>query len=310
MQERKNKLRFLLLAALTVATLLLLWWVQPENRLDVDQNIFQVADLTTISQVKLEGDSSVVALSYDGGRWRVNDLYNADRNMISVLFATLQQVRPKRAVGIAQQDSIFRNLTRSGVKVSLYEGSELRKEFWAGGNRAKTQAFFGDPATQHVYVVTIPGYRVYAAGILELKESGWRDKFVFEFNWRNFKSLEADFPDKPSENFKVSKGKDFFGIEGLPEADTARLNTFLDDLSLLRVEEYITEPRLTDSLQEINPRVEFTVMDIGNRAYRLRLYSTGSSRQSPGLIQESQLALFESRKIQSLLKSRSFFRKK
>ena len=310
MQERKNKRRFVLLAVLTVATVLLLWWVQPENRLDLDQNIFHVADLTTISQVKLEGDSSAVILSFDGARWRVNDQYSADRNMISVLFATLQQARPKREVGVGQRDSIFRILTRSGVKVSLYEGSELRKEFWAGGNPAKTQAFFADPVARDVYVMGIPGYRVYAAGILELKESGWRDKFVFDFNWRNFRGLQANFPDKPSENFKVSMAKGFFGIEGLPEADTARLNTFLDDLSLLQVDEYVSEPKLTDSLQKINPRVEFIVTDIGNRGYRLRLYSPVLSKRSPGLIQDSQLALFDSRKIQALLKPKSFFRKK
>ena len=35
---------------------------------------------------------------------------------------------------------------------------------------------------------------------------------------------------------------DFFEIEELPQTDTARLNTFLDDLSLLLVDEYVTEP--------------------------------------------------------------------
>ena len=310
MQERKNKQRFILLAALTVATLLLLWWAQPENRIDVDQNIFQVEDLTAISQVKLENDSSVVVLSFDGGRWRVNDEYNADGNMISVLFATLQQARPKRAVGVAQQDSVFQNLIRNGVKVSLYEGSDLRKEFWAGGNRAKTQAYFADPATQQVFVMAIPGYRVYTAGILELPENGWRDKFVFGFNWRNFKSLEAKFPDRPAENFKVSRGKDFFEIEELPQTDTARLNTFLDDLSLLLVDEYVTEPKLIDSLSTIKPRVEFRLFDIGNREYRLRVYSPVSSGKAPGLIQDAQAAYFDSRKIQALLKPKSFFRKK
>lgn len=310
MQERKNKRRFLLLAALTVATLLLLWWAQPENRIDVDENIFQIEDLTAINQVKLEGDSSVVVLSFDGGRWRVNDQYNADQNMITVLFATLQQARPKRAVGSGQQDSVFNDLTRKGVKVSLYEGSQLRREFWAGGNEAKTQAYFADPATRQVYVMAIPGYRVYTAGILELKENGWRDKFVFGFNWRNFKSLEAKFPDKPAENFKVVRGRDFFEIEGLAQTDTARLNTFLDDLSLLRVDEYVIEPKLTDSLGKIKPRVEFSVFDVGNREYRLRVYSPLSPRKSPGLIQDGQAAFFDPRKIQALLKPKSFFRKK
>ena len=308
MQERINKRRFILLAVLTLVTLVVFWWLQPENRLDIDQNIFRVDDLSSVSRVELASESSVVSLAFDGGQWRVNDRFDADANMIRVLFATLQQAVPKRAVASTRRDSVFHGLSESGVKVSLYSGDELRKQFYAGGNAARTQALFADPASQDVYVMSIPGYRVYVSGILELREQGWRDKFVFGFNWRNFRSLDVEFPEKPSENFNVSMSKDYFGIRGM-NADTAKLNTFLDNLSLLIVEEYVLEPKLTDSLQKVKPRVQFLVTDIGNRTYRLRLYQP-ESRSVLGLVQDSQAAVFEAGKIQPLLKPKSFFNKK
>ena len=310
MQEKKNKMRFMLLALLTVITLLVFWWIQPENRLDIDQDIFQVEDMESLSRVELISPGGSVDLAFNGTRWRVNDQYDADRNMISVLFATLQQATPKRAVASTKADSVFRQLTDSGVKVSLYGGQDLRKTFYAGGNAQKTQAFFADPDTQEVYVMAIPGYRVYVSGILELPESGWRDKFVFGFNWRNFKSLEASFNKAPSENFTISMVKDYFGIEGLTSVDTARLNTFLDDVSLLTVDEYVSEPGLADSLLQLKPDFQVRVTDVANRVYSLRLFNSTRSSGVLGVIQDQDAALFDPEKIQRLLKPKSFFRKK
>jgi len=310
MQEKKNKKRFILLVILTVTTLVVFWWVQPENRLDIDQDIFRVEDLSRISKVELVSDTSTVRLAFNGSRWHVNEKYDADANMIRVLFATLQQAAPKRTVAGLRQDSIYNHLSSSGIKVSLYAGEELQKQFFAGGNAAKTQGFFADPSTREVYVMAIPGYRVYASGILELDQNGWRDKFVFAFNWRNFKSLEVEFARNPSENFRVAMDRDFFGIEGLPEADTAKLNTFLDDVSLLTVDEYVSEPRLTDSLLNSRPDLQLLAADIANRNYRLRLYDNPAAEQVWGIIQDSELGRFDRRKIQRLLRPKSFFRKK
>ena len=158
--------------------------------------------------------------------------------------------------------------------------------------------------------MTIPGYRVYVAGIFEMKESGWRDKYVFGFNWQNFKRLEAQFLQTPSENFIVSMGKGYLGIQDLAEVDTATLNTFLDNVSLLTVDEYKTEPGLRDSLLNVKPFMQLIVTDIGNRAYQLRLFISEKQTHAWGIIQDSQVAIFSRRKIQPLLRPKSFFKKK
>jgi hypothetical protein len=310
MQERKNKKRFILLVVMTLSTLIAFWLMQPENRLDLDRDIFHVEDLSSISKVELVSDTSRVSLSFTGSRWRVNEKYDADGSMIRVLFATLQEATPKRPVTNVSQDSIYGHLADNGIKVSLYDGAVLRKEFYAGGNPAKTQGFFAEPASREVYVMSIPGYRVYVSGIFELGENGWRDKFVFGFYWRNFKSLETEFLKNPGENFSAIMHQDIVRIEGMPEADTAKINTFLDDVSLLTVDEYLSEPQLRDSLLNLRPDFHLLVTDIANRPYRLRLYNNPVSERVFGIVNEDQLAVFDRKKIQRLLKPKSFFRKK
>jgi hypothetical protein len=309
MQRMRNKRQLILLAILVASTLLAFWWVQPENRIPVDQDAFRVPDLKAISKVELVSDSGTVTLSFNGGHWTVNG-DDADGNMINVLFATLQQARPRRMVGHTRRDSIYQVLVKHGVQVSLYEGNQLTKTFIAGGNAAKTQAFFADAVTQDVYVMAIPGYRVYVSGIFEMRESGWWDKLVFGFNWATFKSLKAEFPRTPSENFTVAMLRNRFGVEGIAETDTARLNTFLDDVSLLAVDEYVSEPGLKDSLLAMQPLMHITVADVGNRTYDLKLFVPEAPSRISGVVQDSRVAFFSRRKVHSLLKSKSFFKKK
>ena len=137
-------------------------------------------------------------------------------------------------------------------------------------------------------------------------KDGWRDKFVFNFNWRNFKRLEATWPDFPSDNFAVSMQRGSFGIEGMPEADTAKLNTFLDNVSLLTVDEYFSAPALIDSLRGSEPQMLLRIFDAGNRTYSLRVYDAGDSRRVAGLVQNSQGAFFERRKIQQIFQTNGY----
>jgi hypothetical protein len=309
MQEQKNKRLLISLVVLVCTTVAVYWLSKAEGTERVDKDIFRVADFKAVDKVVLESESGKVELTFNGSRWKVNDRYDADRNMIEVLMATLREAEPKRPVAASLQDSLRSGLEKSGVKVSVYSGQGLLKRFSAGGNEMKTQAYFKDEETGQVYLMTIPGYRVYVTGILELTENQWRDKYAFAFNWRNFESLLVEFPDSPSENFKVAMQGDFFGVEGMPRTDTARLNTFLDQVSLLTVNEYLEPGRFTDSLTRTRPFMIIKVLDIAKREYSLEIFREKTS-QVPGLLQKKQGVVFNRLKIQPILRPKSFFKAK
>ena len=125
-----------------------------------------------------------------------------------------------RPVVESVKDSISSLLDSLGVRVSLYAGDELQQEFIAGGNLNKTQAYFKTLGESECYIMTIPGYRVYASGIFELDESGWKDKLVFNFNWRNFQSLKATYPSASKNDFEIAMGKAYYEVKGVSAADT------------------------------------------------------------------------------------------
>jgi hypothetical protein len=251
-------------------------------------------------------NGDTITLSFNGSRWKVNDTWYADRDMIDVLFATLQQASPKRPVSKAQQDSLVDMLQRHGVKVELYSKGITVGSILAGGNASKTQAYFCKPEDKKVYLVNIPGYRVYVSGIFELNESGWREKRVFAFNWQNFQQLEAHFPQNPKQDFKVVMKDMQVGIPGVAAPDTARLNDFLDAVSLLTVDEYLDSSPLLDSLLSVEPIQILTVSDISNRNFTLKLYPSANQAVT-GQINATQWADFEGRKIRRILVPKDFF---
>ncbi len=300
MQEKKNIRLLILFGVLTVLTVVVYWNNQRTSGFEVDKELFKVTDLESVDEVLFESPQGKVVLKFDGTRWMANE-YVADRNMVDVLFATIAQAEPKRPLATSLRDSVSNTIRSNGVHVSLFSEGSVVKEFYAGGNTQKTQAYFLG-ADETPYYMLIPGYRVYVSGVFELKENDWRDKYVFGFNWRNFKSLSVSFPDQPHQNFEVSNQDKFFGIVGV-KTDTTRLNDFLDRVSLLTVDQYVNENPATDNQAIFN----ISVFVIGDREYKLALFPMRENTQYQGLINESSGALFSATKINSLLKGKDYY---
>ena len=250
MQEKKNKSLLFSLIGLTVLTVCFYFFGNSNNQIEVDTSLFKLEEGANVNRVILESPNRKVTLDFNGTRWMVNTNYEADRQLIKLLFATLEKAEPKRSVPNSKLDSTNSIISKNGVTVNLYEGETLVQSFRAGGNSQKTEAYFQKFINEPSYIMVIPGYRLYVSYILELDENGWRDKRIFNFNWRNFKSLSMIVPTDPSQNFEVSFKDKFFGVTGIDVADTTKLNDYLDAVSLLSADQFLTRGNSTlyDSL--------------------------------------------------------------
>jgi hypothetical protein len=304
-QERRNKRSLLVLVTLIGLCVATFFLIRQSDRPAVDKSTFRDFDSETVDKIRIESADDTVELTFENSRWKVNKEYPADRNLVTLLFATIKQAEPKRELNA--NDTTVNPIEKSGSKVTLYASGQPVRNFIAAGNSSKTQSLFKDSKTGKVYVMSIPGYRVYVSGIFELKTGGWRDKFVFgSFNWRNFQSLEARFPEKPSENFKVqAEGTGIFGITGI-KTDTSRLNTFLDDVSLLAVDDYLESSQLRDSLTQVKPFLQLIITDIASKQQTLSVYRE-SKRGVLGFLESNQPVLFNPERVRNIVRPKSYF---
>src|SRR5690606_18907994 len=283
------------------------YYVKDADGSDVDKDLFRPDDLASVDRVVLTGPRGKVDLAVRGSRWRVNDEVLADGNLIDVLFATLQQAEARRPVAVRMREVVSRQLDSAGVRVELFAGGDEVMTFLAGGNAARTEAYFREPDSDTPYVMVIPGYRVYVSGIFDLPASGWRDRHVFSLNWMNFSGLEASFPNDPAGGFTVVREGNAAVIPGMAQADTTRLNDFMDNISFLTANEFMeTDP---DSIRSLNALMNVTVKDVGGRAYHLELYSgDGNSSAVYGVVDSSAVGVFDRDKIDAILRKKSWFR--
>jgi hypothetical protein len=309
MQQKRNIRLLISLCVLIAITAVVVFLFNRESA-TVDKAVFQVDDLKTIDKVILEQDSTKTELAIEGVRWKVNG-QPADRALIDVLFATLQQAEPKRKVSDKLADSLKTFLETEGVHVTLSRSGEPVLDFFAGGNSSKTQAYFTKAGDDDVYVVVIPGYRVYTSGIFELEAPGWKDRQVFNFNWQNFKSLNVAFTTSPAGNYEVTIDNAMAKINGV-KGDTTKFNSFMDAVLQLTVDQYLTreEAKVYDSTLISGQGFEISITDISNKTYTLKLYPEAGKPQVFGVVQESYPAVFDSRKILPLMKTKEWFTKK
>ncbi len=305
-QEKYNRNLFISLLVLAVITGVYVGFSK-RDRSGVDSKTFKVEDLTTISEVMLERGEQKTTMNFDGVRWNVNGEL-ADRNLIDVLFATLQQAQPVRPVANTLLDSVSRELKSSAVRVTLRSEEKSVLTFLAGGNSRKSESYFQKEGEEAVYVMVIPGYRVYVSGIFELNMEGWKDRHVFQLNWRNFQGLQATFPQSPTDDFKVGFIENYFSIESMSAVDTTKLNDYLDAVSLLTVDEYLDDQETGAQLKGTTAFLTIMVSDIGGNSYTLEVYNTGPiSGKVYGLINQSQLAYFDRKQLEGILKPRDSF---
>lgn len=276
----------------------------------IDKSIFEVVDQERIDRVTLTSQKGTVALTFNGVKWKVNAAYEADRQLITVLFATVVQTQPKRKLTGAQRDSVSKKMSRKGVRVLLSEGETLSKEYMVCGNEEKTETYYQLVGEEEIYLVTIPGYRVYVASIFELGESGWRDKGIFNFNWQNFKELKVHFPNRTDQDFSVSLVNNLFTIAEVSVAETTKLSGFLESLFDLQAEEILskTESRRYDSLISGVPIVEVAIQDISKSTIALKIFPPQKgSGVVVGRINDSETVLLSTRAAAAVSRGRDFF---
>jgi hypothetical protein len=325
MQEKKNIRKLISFIVLVACTAAVYYFQQADSQALVDPSLFKVEDPAKIDRVVLELNGRKVDLHFDGAHWMVNR-FEADRALIDVLFAALAQALPKRPVAAIQRDSINGLLNSQGVTVSLFENKEIRKQFVAGGNPQKRETYFRQGINSEAYLMTIPGYRVYLAEIFSMDENGWRDKRIFDFAWRNFKSLTTNFPAEAQAGFVIRRPDASLTVTivGMNEPDTSRVNAFLDDVLQLTADRIIPKgtSKRYDSLAQTPPVTAIEVSDIANRTYRLELFPPlppttrdASSVQAGealilGTAHEGDLVLFDRKKLFRVVKKRRYFERK
>ena len=308
MQKKKNIHLIVVLTVLIVVTVITYFIQNSDSNSSIDKTLFVYENTNAVDHATIESQDATVDLSFANNQWTVNEKYKADPQRISVLFAILKQVSVRRKIAKSQEEEISAHFNSKGVTVSLFEQGQNVKQFQVLGEEDKGLSYMANSADDEKYLVEIPGYKSYLAGLFQLDANGWRNPLVFDINWANLVSVQADYVDKEVRNFAISFDNRDYGIDGM-EADSLKLTDFLDDVSLLYVNDYLSNDEVAPYQEIINiPKAQITIKDVGRNSYSLTIFDKVKSGDYLVLIDSVDYALVQENLINGVTKPKQYFR--
>ena len=302
MQKKKN-IQLLFALAMVIALIALLPLLKKKDSgLKVDRNLFTLDAQTVITDVILRTDSATNKLSYVNGKWRINDKYDLDRSMRDVFFSVLSQMEIKRPIAESQSDSIAQAIRSKGVKVAILNNADTVKWYSIWGDKNSESSFVMGTNNQP-YLIHIPGYRSYVAGIFEVHESDWRTRRVFSTTYTNLNELKLEYADGNSLTYRYKNS--FFEIEEV-HADSTQLINSLENLLFLQTDQYMLPSEMhnyVDANFDLgNPFVVISTTKLSGATEKVRLYDPKPGMAYYlGIAPDSSFCLFNKKRLERIL---------
>ncbi|MEO9802478.1 MAG: hypothetical protein ABJF04_04485 [Reichenbachiella sp.] len=307
---RIKKLSFVLIGLLVVS--FMLSWVGNKDRVSsFDKSLFAIADTTQIRGIIIESNGQTISIKRGEEQWSLNDTYRVDPQLVYLSQRILNAVQTQRPVSPSNFVAIKSDLQESGrlINVELSDGQS--KKFYAGGNAAKTTAYFGNEDLTEIFSVAIPGYKSYLSGIFELSLNQWRDRVLFASDWRTIQDLNINYTDPTQPDLTIFFDNKFLAVKEVDLLDTATLMNYLQPMGFFQVNDYLDKGNFTryDSLLAVEPIAELTLKDIdSSKNSTLIIYPKIPGERFYLLTDESdEMIVVDQQRMEKLLVTSSFF---
>lgn len=307
MQKQKNIKLIISIGIIITIIVSINFFNDSSNGLSIDKRKFTLDQQTVITDVLLKSSKQNNHLGYENRSWRVNSRYELDPNMRDVFFSVLSQMEIRRTVPLSMNDSVVQLIKSKGVEVSILNNQEIVKEYAVLGDSDSQKSYIMD-SKEKCYLVHIPGYRSYVAGIFEVPETDWRTRRSFTALFTNLNSLKIKYP---TEEIEFQYENSFFKINGI-NADSTELITSLENLLFLQTDQHLKQSEHSkyqvENITNNNLIASIQLTKLSGSSETLSIYNT--TENGPyyvGVSQDSSFCLFNKKRLNNIIVKKSDF---
>lgn len=317
MQQRKKNILLLIVFILLTGGWIALYWVQhyAGSEESAESTTFAIqANAEELQKIVLESPKRHNVLEKQQGNWEVNNTYALDPSMQRIFMAILGRVRVERPVSEALNDKVVQQAKDTGVHVQIYASGEPEQSFYVAGDYQQQRTYF--VKGNRAYVMHIPGYTSYLAGIFTVSQADWRDRTLTSTFWQAYKTIDLRFPGMAQNDFTISYNREgMFSLENTQaKQDTAKIMNWVQSMSYFYTDRYLdsaeaphyaasyqAKPIAILSLQALDSTNDLTVYfypkpDAGNFF--------------PAKTGAGEKLLFHEKRIYEMLKKKDYFLRK
>ncbi len=279
------------------------------NHVSFDKKKFTLDENTIITSVYIAGEGIDNKLEYVDGLWEINSRYAIDNGMRDVFFAVLSQVEIRRPVPLTQKDSIADALKANGLKVTIQNNSELVKAYFVGGDEERFITYFIMDGDDDPYIMQIPGYLSFIAGIYDASENDWRDRFIWPVDWSRLKALKVVYENGAKKDLDFKYRDNFIAVVGVNTMDTSAVMDYLQGVANLQAYSFLEqENKYSEWAVPENKMIRIEIEQIANNNYKLDLYRIPDDENFYlGILNGTEGMLFQRPDIDILMKIKEDF---
>jgi hypothetical protein len=238
---KKNRIAIIIVLVLGAIAA---WLVVSNGKGSIKEELkdFAVKDTAAITKIFLADKSGkTITLTRESeNAWRVNEKFYARQDAVNLLLYTISSLEVKQPVGKKAQENVIKNLATGSTKVEIYQGDELAKVYYVGGETQDQLGTFMLLANEKTgenssvpFVMYIPGFEGFLTTRYFTDLAEWRDRSVFRYTPTDIKSIKVEYPGHESEGFEiVKKGENLWDVH--TSAGT------IDNFDTLAVKQYLS----------------------------------------------------------------------
>lgn len=258
------------------------------STVDGDARNFGFRDTAAITRIFIaDKDGNRSDLKKTKNCWVVNDKYNCRNDAVLNLLEVIKLVEVKMPVPKSQRESVIKYMAAQALKVQVYAGEELVKQYYVGHETEDGEGSymlladhesgknFKDP-----YVCFIPGFKGYLLPRFIANENEWRDRIVMNYIPPQLKQVSVQNFEAPADSsftIELVNANSFKVVNGKGTAlsfDEASLRQYLVYLQNISYEVLLTgkNKKLQDSLLVVKPFSSITITTKTNKVEKYNFY--------------------------------------
>lgn len=215
--------------------------------------------------------------------WIVNKKFTVDPSKITLLLATMHDMRVQRPIDESQHNTIVADLSSRGIKIECYSKENNIKTFYIGSETAdKIGTFYYEAATKEPLIVHIPGFVGYLTPRFIINEIKWKDKLIFDDDIQSIEKVSVQYAANPNLSFEIVEKQLFDNNHQKIAADSNKIKHYLNSFKSLYHEAYLdfATAHEIDSIKQTTPFCHIVLKRTNQQQTSLRLYLKKSDKRT------------------------------
>lgn len=287
---KKNTTIFIITIVLIIIAAVLIS-KNSNTTLKKESSNFALLDTSNITKIFIadKQNNSVVLRKTSSGNWKINDHYKADQRKTNMLIKTMQDIRVRNPVSLAEHNNVISRLAATAKKVEVYQivdridlfgwiklfpHEKMTKVYYVGGatmDNLGSYMWMEGKEKDRAFVVHIPNFRGFVSPRYSSVEDDWRDHSIFNYKVKEIQSIKVEYFENPDWSYKVENinDRDFKIISlnnnrEILNYDTLKLLNFVNAFNNVKFEAVLTnttDQSKIDSITLSKPAHKITVVD-------------------------------------------------